>query len=173
MPISQSLLGEWDHEMAKARITLERVPDDMFDWTPHPKSMSMGKLAAHIAQIPLWAKMTLETPQFDVAPVGGPAVPQPDLKTRADVLSFFDKHQPEARQAIASSTDKDLTTTWALLSGGKPIFSMPRVTVLRGMIMNHMIHHRAQLGVYLRLNDLPVPAIYGPSADEGNTQPQP
>ncbi len=168
MPINQSLLGEWDHEMANARKTIERVPDAKFDWKPHTKSMSMGKLAGHIAQIPLWAKMTLDTPQLDVAPVGGPAVQQPELKTRAEVLAFFDTHLPEARAAIAGASDQDLMTTWALLSGGKTIFSMPRVAVLRGMILNHMIHHRAQLGVYLRLNDLPVPATYGPSADESN-----
>jgi uncharacterized damage-inducible protein DinB len=168
MPISQSLLGEWDHEMANARKTLERVPDAKFDWKPHTKSMSMGKLAAHIAQIPLWAKMTLDSPQLDVAPVGGPAVPQPDLKTQAEVLAFFDKHLPEARAAIAGASDQNLMAQWSLLSGGKTIFSMPRVAVLRGMILNHMIHHRAQLGVYLRMNDLPVPALYGPSADESN-----
>jgi len=168
MGISQSLLGEFDHEMANARKTIERVPDAKFDWKPHAKSMSMGNLASHIAQIPLWAKMTLETPQFDVAPVGGSRMQQPELKTQAQILEFFDKNLPEARAAIAGASDQNLMTPWSLLSGGKTVFSMPRVAVLRSMILNHMIHHRAQLGVYLRLNDLPVPAIYGPSADEGN-----
>jgi uncharacterized damage-inducible protein DinB len=92
----------------------------------------------------------------------------PQLKTRAEVLAFFDKGVPEARAAIAAASDETMMQPWALLSGGKTVFSMPRVAVLRGMIMNHMIHHRGQLGVYLRLNDLPVPSIYGPSADEGN-----
>ena len=168
MAINQSLLGEFDHEMTNTRKALERVPDGKFDWKPHTKSMSMGALAGHIAQIPLWAKLTIETPQFDVAPVGGPAVQQAELKTRAQVLDFFDKHVPEARAALAGASDQSMMTTWTLLSGGKTIFTMPRVAVLRGMIMNHLIHHRAQLGVYLRLNDIPVPATYGPSADEGS-----
>jgi uncharacterized damage-inducible protein DinB len=168
MAINQSFLGEFDHEMTNTRKTLERVPDGRFDWKPHTKSMSMGKLAGHIAQIPLWAKMTIETPQLDVAPVGGPAVEQPELKTRAQVLDFFDKHVPEARAALAAASDQSMMSTWTLLSGGKTVFAMPRVAVLRGMIMNHLIHHRAQLGVYLRLNDIAVPATYGPSADEGS-----
>jgi uncharacterized damage-inducible protein DinB len=167
MALSQSLLSEFDHEMGNARRTLERVPDAQFNWKPHTKSMSMGGLAGHIAQIPNWAKMAMDTPQFDVAPVGGPSMKQPELKTCAQVLAFFDKGVPEARAAIAAASDQDLMTPWSLLSGGKPIFTMPRIAVLRTMIMSHMIHHRAQLGVYLRLNDLPVPGMYGPSADEG------
>ena len=166
MAISQAFLGEFDHEMANARKSLERVPDAKFDWKPHSKSSSMGALAGHIASIPVWAKMTLETSQFDMNPPGGQPVQQPQLKTRAEVLAFFDKGIPEARAAIAAASDEAMMQPWTLLNGGKTIFSMPRVAVLRGMIMNHMIHHRAQLGVYLRLNDLPVPAIYGPSADE-------
>ena len=166
MAINQSLLGEFDHEMASARKSIERVPDDKFDWKPHSKSMSMGGLAGHIAMIPTWAKMTLETKQFDVNPPGGQPVQQPQLKTRADILAAFDQGVPAARAAIAAASDETMMQPWALLNGGKTVFSMPRVAVLRSMIMNHMIHHRAQLGVYLRLNDLPVPAIYGPSADE-------
>jgi uncharacterized damage-inducible protein DinB len=166
MAINQALLGEFDHEMASARKSIERVPDDKFDWKPHSKSMTMGGLASHIAMIPSWAKMTLETPQFDVNPPGGEPVQQPKLKTRAEVLAFFDQGVPAARAAIAAASDETMMQPWTLLSGGKTVFSMPRVAVLRSMIMNHMIHHRAQLGVYLRMNDIPVPAIYGPSADE-------
>ena len=166
MAISQSLLGEFDHEMANTRKALERVPDEKFDWKPHAKSMTMGALAGHLAQIPLWARMTLDTPEFDVAPPGGQPVQQPELKTRAQVLAAFDKGVPEARGALAAASDQSLMTPWSLMNGGKAVFTMPRVAVLRAMIMNHMIHHRAQLGVYLRLNDLPVPATYGPSADE-------
>src|SRR5262249_32638729 len=151
MAISDSLLGEFDHEMANARRTIERVPDDKWDWKPHTKSMSMGNLASHIAQIPLWAKMTVETPQLDVAPVGGPAIRQSEQKTQAQTPTFLTKNLPEARSAIAAASDQNLMTPWSLLSGGKVIFTMPRVAVLRSMILNHMIHHRAQLGVYLRL----------------------
>jgi uncharacterized damage-inducible protein DinB len=110
--------------------------------------------------------MTLDTPSFDVNPPGGQQVRQPELKSKAEVLAFFDKSVPEARAAIANATDQSLMSQWSLLNGGKTVFTMPRIGVLRAMIMNHMIHHRAQLGVYLRLNDVPVPSIYGPSADE-------
>jgi uncharacterized damage-inducible protein DinB len=168
MAISQGLLGEFDHEMANTRKSLERVPDAKFNWKPHTKSMSMGALATHIASIPHWGKLTLDTPNFDVNPPGGPQTRQPELKSKAEVLAFFDKSVPEARAAIANASDQAMMTPWTLLNAGKTIFTMPRVGVLRAMIMNHMIHHRAQLGVYLRLNDLPVPSIYGPSADEGN-----
>ena len=168
MAISQALLPEFDMEMANTRKTLERVPDGKFDWKPHEKSMTMGKLAVHIASIPTWGKMVFETPSLDVNPPGGEPIKQPKLETRAELLTFFDKHVPEARAALAAADDKTLMETWTLLSGGKTIFSMPRVAVMRGIIMNHLIHHRAQMGVYFRLNDIPVPSIYGPSADEGN-----
>jgi uncharacterized damage-inducible protein DinB len=168
MAVNQALLGEFDYEMANTRRSLERVPDGKFDWKPHTKSMTMGALAAHIAFIPHWGKLTLETQNFDVNPPGGQQVRPPELKSKAEVLAFFDKSVPEARAAIAGASDESLMKPWALLNGGKTIFSMPRVAVLRSMIMNHLIHHRAQLGVYLRLNDVPVPALYGPSADEGS-----
>ena len=166
MAINQSLLGEFDHEMANTRKTLDRVPDGKFDWKPHAKSFSMGALAGHVAFIPHWAKMTIEMPQFDVNPPGGQTARPPEMKTRADVLAYFDQGVAGARKALAGASDQTLMTPWSLLSGGKTIFTMPRIAVLRSMIMNHMIHHRAQLTVYLRLNDLPVPALYGPSADE-------
>jgi len=169
MAINQALLGEFDFEMASARKTLERVPDGKFDWKPHAKSMSMGALAEHIAMMPGWTKMTLEMPSFDLNPPGGQPMEQPHCKTRAEILATFDKSIPEARAALAAASDQALMEQWSLLKGGKPIFTMPRVAVLRSMILNHLIHHRAQMGVYLRMNDVAVPAIYGPSADEGNT----
>jgi uncharacterized damage-inducible protein DinB len=168
MPINKSLMPEFDMEMANSRKALERVPEEKFEWKPHTKSMSLGALAAHIAFIPHWATMTMKTPEFDVRPVNGPAMQMPELKTRAEMLKYFDQGVTEARTALTTATDENLMTPWSLLSAGKPIFNMPRVAVLRGMIMNHMIHHRGQLTVYLRLNDVPVPGLYGPSADEGN-----
>jgi len=168
MAINQAFLGEFDHEVANSRKSIERVPDDKFDWKPHSKSMSMGALAGHIAMIPGWAKMTLETKEFDVNPAGGQQHQMPQPRTKAEVLALFDQGVPAARAAIAAASDETLMQPWALRNGGKTVFEMPRVAVLRSMIMNHMIHHRAQLGVYLRLNDIPVPSIYGPSADEGN-----
>lgn len=168
MAINQALLGEFDHEMANTRKTLERVPDGKFEWKPDPKSMSMGQLAVHITMIPLWGKMTLDTPSFDVNPPGGQTWKQPELKTRAEILASFDKAVPELRAAIAGASDQSLMEQWSLLNGGKTVFTMPRVAVMRAMIMNHLIHHRAQLCVYYRLNGVPVPALYGPSADEAN-----
>src|ERR1700722_333419 len=145
MSISQGFWRKYDHEMANTRKSLERVPEGKFDWKPHPKSMSMGALGAHIASIPHWGKMTLDTPSFDVNPPGGQQVRQPELKSKAEVLAFFDKSVPEARAAIANATDQSLMSQWSLLNGGKTVFTMPRIGVLRAMIMNHMIHHRAQL----------------------------
>jgi uncharacterized damage-inducible protein DinB len=167
MAMNQAMLGEFDHEMANSRKALERVPDGKFDWKPHSKSFSMGQLAGHIAFIPHWTKVTIEQPDFDVNPAGGQSVQLPPMKTRADILAFFDKGVAEARAALTAASDQTLMAPWSLLSGGKTIFTMPRVAVLRSFVMNHMIHHRAQLTVYLRMNDVPVPALYGPSADEG------
>jgi len=167
MAISRSLLGEFDQEMASARKSIERVPEGKFDWKPHQKSSTMGHLAGHIAMIPGWVKMTLETKEFDINPAGGQRQQMPQPKTKAEILAAFDQNVPAARAAIAAASDEALMQPWTLLNGGKTVFSLPRVAVLRSMVMNHMIHHRAQLGVYLRLNDVPVPAIYGPSADEG------
>jgi uncharacterized damage-inducible protein DinB len=166
MPINQALLGEFDHEMTNTRKTLERVPEDKFTWKPHAKSGTMIWLAAHVAQLPGWCKETLERSELDIAPVGQPPQKPPVLNTRKDLLDLFDKCAAAGRTALAKATDETMMKPWTLLSGGKTIFTMPRIAVFRGFVMNHLIHHRAQLGVYLRLNDVPVPAIYGPSADE-------
>jgi uncharacterized damage-inducible protein DinB len=168
MALNEALLPEFNHEMASTRRSLERVPDDKFDWKPHPKSMTMRQLALHLALFPSWATETLEKTSLDVAPPGAPPYQPPPVKSRQDLLEIFDRDMAKAREGLEKASDDQLMATWTLLAGGKTIFSMPRVGVLRGMVMNHMIHHRAQLGVYLRLNDIPVPAIYGPSADEGN-----
>ncbi len=167
MAMNQALLGEFDHEMANTRKALQRVPEEKLDWKPHAKSFSMGALAAHIAFIPQWAKMTMETPQFDLNPPGGRQVQPPAYKSRAELLAAFDQGVSEARAAIAAATDQSLSAPWSLLSGGQNVFTMPRVAVLRSMIFNHLIHHRGQLTVYLRLNDVAVPPLYGPTADEG------
>jgi uncharacterized damage-inducible protein DinB len=168
MSISQSILPEFDQEMANTRKTLERVPDDKLGWKPHPKSFSMGALAQHLAQLVGWAKETMTLDSFDVAPPGAPPYQPPAIKSRQDILDTFDRGLAAARAAIAGASDEQMEKPWSLLNGGKPMFTMPRIAVLRSMLMNHCIHHRAQLGVYLRLNDIPVPSIYGPSADEGN-----
>jgi uncharacterized damage-inducible protein DinB len=165
MPMNQALLGEFDHEMANTRKTLERVPDAKWDWKPHTKSGTMGWMANHIAMFPGWAADMFTSESFDIAP-GGKQVVMPTAHNRKELLATFDKGAAAARAALAKATDAELMKTWALLQNGQTMFSMPRVACLRGMIMNHMIHHRAQLCVYFRLNDVPVPALYGPSADE-------
>jgi uncharacterized damage-inducible protein DinB len=166
MPMSQALLPEFDHEMANTRKTLERVPEDKFGWKPHEKSMTMGRLATHVAEMVEWIPTTFESESFDFMPPGAPPYQPKNAASRAELLDKFDKGVSKARAAIAGASDAEMMTTWTLLGGGKTIFSMPRVAVLRGMVINHMIHHRGQLAVYLRLNDVPVPALYGPSADE-------
>jgi uncharacterized damage-inducible protein DinB len=163
MPLNQALLPEFDHEMANTRKSLERIPDGKSDWKPHPKSTTLNGLATHLATIGQWAEAIVGQDSFDVAS----APPQPPLKSKAEILAAFDKSAATARKAIAGASDEQLMKPWSLLSKGKNIFTLPRVAVLRSFIMNHTIHHRAQLGVYLRLNDVPVPSIYGPSADEG------
>ncbi|MCI0663769.1 MAG: DinB family protein [Acidobacteria bacterium] len=166
MSIAESLLPEFDHETANTRKTLGRVAEEKFDWKPHPKSWAMGGLATHLANIPSWASITINQDSFDLAPDGGSPVKVPPATSLKEILETFDKNVSESRAAIAGASDEHLLKPWTLLSGGNIIFTMPRLTCLRSFVMNHMIHHRAQLGVYLRLNDLPVPAIYGPSADE-------
>lgn len=167
MSLSKSLLPEFDQEMANTRKTLERVPEDKFDWKPHEKSFSMGHLASHIATLPSWAVMTINQDSIDIAPAGEPPLVGPEAKTPEELLGIFDSNVTAARAAIAGASDEQLFKPWTLLSGGNTVLTLPKIAVLRGFVMNHGIHHRAQLGVYLRLNDVPVPSIYGPSADEG------
>ena len=167
MKISDTLLPEFDMEMANTRKTLERVPDDKFDWKPHEKSTTMGGLATHLSNIPTWAVHALTKDSIDIAPVGQPPLRAEPALSRAEVLERFDKAVADARAAINEASDESLLQPWSLLASGKTVMTLPRVAVLRGFVMNHNIHHRAQLGVYLRLNDIAVPSIYGPSADEG------
>lgn len=168
MPLNQSLLPEFDQEMANTRTTLERVPDNKLGWKPHPKSGSMGWLAGHLANLPGWAVIAIKQDSLDLSPDGAPPKPQPAPTSQKELLATFDKNVVEARAALAGADDATLLSPWSLLKTGKVLMTLPKVACLRGFVMNHIIHHRAQLGVYLRLNDIPVPAIYGPSADEGS-----
>ena len=166
MPLNQALLPEFDLEMANTRKTLERVPEDKFGWKPHEKSSSMVALATHLAMLPSWGAITIQSDSFDIEPAGEPPPRNEPAKSVKDLLEKFDQNVATTRDALASASDEDLLKTWTLLKGGKAVFALPRVAALRSFVMNHNIHHRAQLGVYLRLNDVPVPSIYGPSADE-------
>jgi uncharacterized damage-inducible protein DinB len=166
MALSKALLPEFDNEMANTRKTLERVPQDKSDWKPHEKSTAMGGLATHLGNIPTWAVYTIDQDSLDLAP-GGEPLPQAKLaESQAELLATFDDNVAKARAAIAGASDEELFKPWSLISNGNTILTMPKIAVLRSFVMNHLIHHRAQLGVYLRLNDIPVPSIYGPSADE-------
>lgn len=168
MSISQALLPEFDQEMASTRKTLERVPDDKMGWRPHPKSFPMGTLARHVAQLPGWMTVTIKQDELDI--VDAPGYPPPEENTRKALLELFDKNVAEARTALAGVSDETLMKPWTLLvGGGHKAFTFPKIAVLRSFVMNHLIHHRAQLGVYLRLNDVAVPGLYGPSADERNS----
>ena len=167
--ISQSLLPEFDHEMAVTRRVLERVPEDRAAFRPHPKTMALDRLAGHVSEIPWWAEMTLGSDAFDVNPVDGTRQAAVTMSSRAAMLADFDARVQKARAFLAGTTDAAMMETWSLKAGGTTVMVMPRVAVMRSFVMNHLIHHRAQLAVYLRMNDVPVPSIYGPSADEGQT----
>ncbi|HUE04155.1 MAG TPA: DinB family protein [Bryobacteraceae bacterium] len=164
--IRDALLPEFDQEMASTRKTLDRCPEDKYGWTPHPKSFSMAALATHIANMTGWTVDVIEKDSFDISPPGAPPYKEEPAASREELLAKFDKSVTAARAALAGASDEHLAKTWSLLAGGETLFSMPRMVCIRSFVMNHCIHHRAQLTVYLRLNDVPVPAIYGPSADE-------
>ena len=163
MSLVDALLPEFDHEMTVTRKLLERVPDGAFDWKPHPKSMSLGRLAQHVATIPMWGSVTMQRDELDV----GAAPPLPTAATRADLLAMFDRHVQETRAALAGRSDAELMVPWTMKHGGQTIFSMPKAAVWRSFVLSHLIHHRGQLSVYLRMHDVPLPSMYGPSADEG------
>jgi uncharacterized damage-inducible protein DinB len=156
------LVPEFDREIGVTRRVLERVPEDKFGWKPHPKSMSLGELATHVATIPFWGVPTLNQPELDLGGQNQNTL----ASSRADLLARFDKNTAETRAALVGKTDAEMMVVWSLKNNGEKLFTMPRVAVWRSFVVNHLIHHRAQLGVYLRLNDVPVPASSGPTADE-------
>ncbi len=163
MPIGQGLLNEFENESALTRRCLERIPEDKFDYKPHEKNLTMVALASHIVDMPEWGTQTLDTPEMDI----DPETYKPWIaESTADLLAKWDEHADGLKKRLARSTDEEMMVPWALKMGGQEVFRLPRVAVLRSMIFNHMIHHRAQLTLYFRLLDLSVPAIYGPSADE-------
>jgi uncharacterized damage-inducible protein DinB len=164
MSIVESLLPEFDREMGLTRRLLERVPDGQFAWKPHEKSMTLGRLAEHLAELPGWAKVSILDTGIDMSASRPPDYVPP--ATRVAVLAMFDKNVTESRTALTGRTDAELMAPWTLKAQGKEIFTMPKAIVLRGFVMNHIIHHRGQMTVYLRLQDVPLPSIYGPSADE-------
>ena len=164
MRICEAVLPEFDQEMSNTRKTLERIPEDKLGWKPHDKSMTLGRLAGHIVELVGWANTSITTDSLNVTMDKY----QPIVATsRQQILELFDKSVKESRAAIAGASDEHMMQPWTLSFSGQTVFTMPRAAVLRMSCFNHIIHHRAQLGVYLRLNNVPVPALYGPSADEG------
>jgi uncharacterized damage-inducible protein DinB len=165
MTISASLLPEFEHEMANTRKILAVVPESETSWKPHPRSYSLGALALHLSNIPHWTSVTLDRTELDLAPPDGPPYDPPQFHSVAKALAEFDANVIQGRKAITAAADADWMVPWSLKHGGHTVFTLPRVAVMRSFVMSHMIHHRGQLTVYLRLRDVPLPGIYGPSAD--------
>ena len=163
--IGSAYIAEMEHEAKVAREVLSRIPPEKFDWKPHEKSMSFGKLASHVAEMFGWTPPTLQQPELDFAKMDyKPFEPA----STDDLLEYMDKNVAEAIDALRNTTDEQFLETWTMRNGETVYFSMPKMAVMRSFVMNHIIHHRGQLSVYLRLNDIAVPSIYGPSADEGS-----
>jgi len=166
MSIAELLVPEFDQEMAGTRKVIERVPEDRLTWKAHPKSNTIGWVASHIVEIPGWVEGTLTTESWDIHPPGGEAYKTPPFTNRKQALELFDANVAAARKAIAATSDQEFAKEWSLLMQGKPLFTMTKYAVVRNMVINHLVHHRGILTVYLRLNDVPVPGLYGPSGDE-------
>lgn len=166
MAIKDALLPELEQEVAATRRMLERVPEDKLGWKPAEKSMTLSRLATHLAELPVWGLQTLITEELDINPPGGEPFVGEQLESVPEILEKFDGNVAKFRDALASTDDEVIMQQWTLKAAGQDIFTLPRVGVIRGMVMNHIIHHRGQLSVYLRLIDVPLPATYGPSADD-------
>lgn len=163
MKLSDAMVAEFGQEAKTTRKLLERIPDDKLSWKPHPKSMSMGGLGTHIAHLPEWAATIVNERELDLEKVDSRV---PERKSRKDLLDYFDSNVETFQKLLAGKPDEELFLTWTLKSGGHVVVELPRVACLRTFILSHVVHHRGQLSVYLRENDIPVPSIYGPSADE-------
>ena len=166
MSISDSILPEFEHEMAGTRKVLERLTDDKLDWRVHEKSNTVGWVANHLAEIPGWVEGTLTADTWDIKPADGEPYASPKLATVAEIVALFDENVAAAKQRFAATPDEEYAKSWSLLSAGETLITMPKLGVIRTWVLNHTIHHRGHLCVYLRLNDIPVPSLYGPSADE-------
>lgn len=171
MKIAEVLLADYDGEISNTRRTLERVPEGRNDFRPHDKSMPLGKLAMHCATLPLFGAYVLEDADMDLA---APRHPHADLTftTRQHALAVLDEHAGHCRSALRGATDEQLGARWRFSFGDTVISDVSRLQTFRAMFFNHLIHHVAQLGVYLRLSGEPVPALYGPSADESWAPPR-
>jgi uncharacterized damage-inducible protein DinB len=161
MTISEMLLPEFDQEMANTRKILDCVPEDQFAWKPHAKSMSLARLASHVSELPNWGGLIINQDRLDLTPGMKPFL----AETKAELMEAHDKNVAATREAIAGAADEHFGKIWTFTYAGHTIFALPRTVALRNMVMSHLIHHRGQLSVYLRLLDVPIPGMYGPSAD--------
>lgn len=166
MTLGEAMAMELEHEAVSARKTLERIPDDKLDWTPHRKSMTFRNLASHVANLPGWTKIALSADEFDMQPTDGTKHPQFVGKSTSEIVAEFDKNVAGALAALRTAPDAEFSKIWRLKNGGVERMAIPKTAVVRGFVLNHLVHHRAQLGLYLRLNDISVPSMIGPSADE-------
>ncbi len=159
-------LAAFDEVVRGTRALLEAVPEDRLSWRPHARSWTLGELASHMANLPNWTVPTLADSEYDIAPPDGSGPPPlPAHKTIAELMAALDQSTTAARSAIEACSDDDLAAPWTMLLGGEPRYTLPKAVVLRTFILDHLIHHRGQLGVYLRLLDIPVPQLFGPTAD--------
>ena len=166
MSIARTILGEFNHEMANTRKVLERIPEEQAAWRPHPRSYSLGDLALHLSNIPTWVGIALRKDEWDANPPDGEKGARRAFDTRNALLKQFDHNVAEAVAVIADTSDEEMRKPWTLKNRGAVVFRLPRTAGLRSFVMNHLIHHRGQLTVYLRLKNVPLPAIYGGTADE-------
>lgn len=162
MSIAEAFLEQLDYEAVSTRKLLERIPTELLTWKPHEKSFSCGQLASHIVNLLAWIGPTLETLALDLAADHKPW----EATSGEDLVKEFDKNLSRAQAKLQGYPDSKMAEMWSLTGGGQTFFTVPRVHVVRSVIISHLIHHRGQLSVYLRLNDIPLPSIYGPSADE-------
>jgi len=163
MALGASFTGELTHEAAGTRKLLSRIPEDKLDWKPHDKSMTLGRLACHVAELPQWVKLIVEQDSFNMVPG---ALNRLKAATTEELLQQFDECIQEAADILSATADDQFQAKWIFAKNGIAVYELPKKIAVRQMVMNHIVHHRAQLTVYLRLLDVPVPGLYGPSADE-------
>lgn len=169
MSIKDAVLPEFDHEMGTTRRLLERLPEDKLSWQPHPKSWNLGQLASHLVNIPLWSNTILNELEFDLGATPSESSEAAQTRTvtsRQHALQMLDENVAKTRANLASKSDGELMAAWTLKRGGHEVMTVPRIAAFRSFVLNHLIHHRGQFSLYLRMNNVPLPPIYGPTADE-------
>jgi uncharacterized damage-inducible protein DinB len=162
MALNKAIIAELEHEAAGTRRVINNLPEENLDWRPHEKSYTIGYLAQHVTQLPVWVVMTIKHPELDLSK----GFDRKKAQTKADILALFEEHLATAKEALQNVSDEEMEEKWTLRNGDHVIFTLPKKIVLRYMVLNHIVHHRGQLTVYLRLLNIPVPGLYGPSADE-------